>query len=83
MNAWFDNRTKEEVLNSTIFDLVQKTIGTPGLVGLDKLLSFMIVKELQVCERYFLESLFEARYLSKIELLGLLLKGTFRVTICQ
>lgn len=83
MNAWFDNRTKEEVLNSTIFDLVQKTIGTPGLVGLDKLLSFMIVKELQVCERYFLESLFEARYLSKIELLGLLLKGTFRVTISQ
>ena len=53
MNAWFDNRTKEEVLNSTIFDLVQKTIGTPGLVGLDKLLSFMIVKELQVRERYF------------------------------
>lgn len=83
MNAWFDNRTKEEVLNSTIFDLVQKTIGTPGLVGLDKLLSFMIVKELQVCERYFLESLFEARYLSKIELLGLLLKGTFRLTISQ
>lgn len=83
MNAWFDNRTKEEVLNSTIFDLVQKTIGTPGLVGLDKLLSFMIVKELQVCERYFLESLFEARYLFKIELLGLLLKGTFRVTISQ
>ena len=48
MNAWFDNRTKEEVLNSAIFDLVQKSIGTPGLVGLDKLLSFMVVKELQV-----------------------------------
>ena len=65
MNAWFDNRTKEEVLNSTIFDLVQKTIGTPGLVGLDKLLSFMIVKELQVRERYFLQY-FEVGCLSKI-----------------
>ena len=49
MNAWYDVRTREEVLNSSIFSLVQKSIGTPGLVGLDKLLSFMIVKELQVC----------------------------------
>lgn len=47
INAWYDARTKEEVMNSTIFGLVQKSIGTPGLVGLDKLLSFMIVKELQ------------------------------------
>ncbi|XP_057313652.1 WASH complex subunit 5-like [Hydractinia symbiolongicarpus] len=47
MNAWYDSRTREEVLNSSIFSLVQKSIGTPGLVGLDKLLSFMIVKELQ------------------------------------
>lgn len=48
MNAWYDIKTREEVLNSGIFSLVQKSIGTPGLVGLDKLLSFMIVKELQV-----------------------------------
>ena len=48
MNAWYDIRTREEVMNSGIFSLVQKSIGTPGLVGLDKLLSFMIVKELQV-----------------------------------
>jgi len=48
MNAWYDIRTREEVLNLSIFSLVQKSIGTPGLVGLDKLLSFMIVKELQV-----------------------------------
>jgi len=47
MNAWYDIRTREEVLNLSIFSLVQKSIGTPGLVGLDKLLSFMIVKELQ------------------------------------
>ena len=48
MNSWYDHRTKEEVLNSTVFALVQQSIGTPGLVGLDKLLSFMIVRELQV-----------------------------------
>lgn len=50
MNAWYDCRTKEEVLNTSIFALVQNSIGTSGLVGLDKLLSFMLVKELQVCK---------------------------------
>ena len=52
MNSWYDHRTKEEVLNSTVFALVQQSIGTPGLVGLDKLLSFMIVRELQVIHKY-------------------------------
>ena len=48
MNAWYDMKTKEELLNSTIFSLIQRSLGTPGLVGLDKLISFMIVRELQV-----------------------------------
>ncbi|XP_047143782.1 WASH complex subunit 5 isoform X1 [Hydra vulgaris] len=47
LSSWFDIRTREEVMNSSIFSLIQKSIGTPGLVGLDKLISFMIVKELQ------------------------------------
>ena len=48
MNAWYDMKTKEELLNSTIFSLIQRSLDTPGLVGLDKLMSFMIVRELQV-----------------------------------
>ena len=48
MNTWYDMKTKEELLNSTIFSLIQKSLDTPGLVGLDKLMSFMIVRELQV-----------------------------------
>jgi len=47
MNAWYDMKTKEELLNSTIFSLIQRSLDTPGLVGLDKLMSFMIVRELQ------------------------------------
>ncbi|XP_065061996.1 WASH complex subunit 5-like [Rhopilema esculentum] len=47
MNAWYDMKTREELLNSTIFSLIQKSLDTPGLVGLDRLMSFMIVRELQ------------------------------------
>lgn len=34
-------------LNSALFIFFQKSVGTPGLTGLDRLLSFMIVTELQ------------------------------------
>ncbi|UYV65164.1 KIAA0196 [Cordylochernes scorpioides] len=50
MGAWYDNY-KKEVLNLRIFSLIQKTVGTPGLTGLDRLLSFMIVTELQGATR--------------------------------
>ncbi|XP_037498148.1 WASH complex subunit 5 [Rhipicephalus sanguineus] len=46
-NAWFDTKSHVEVINLSLFALLQKSVGTPGLTGLDRLLSFMIVKELQ------------------------------------
>ncbi|XP_065308366.1 WASH complex subunit 5 [Dermacentor albipictus] len=46
-NAWFDTKSHAEVINLSLFALLQKSVGTPGLTGLDRLLSFMIVKELQ------------------------------------
>lgn len=49
MGAWYDNRTKQEVMNLLILKQLQQAVGSFGLTGLDKLLSFMIVKELQVC----------------------------------
>ncbi|XP_077991105.1 WASH complex subunit 5-like [Glandiceps talaboti] len=47
VNAWYDNRTKLEVATIRLFTKVQNSIGTCGLTGLDRLLCFMIVKELQ------------------------------------
>ena len=48
MGAWYDSRTKQEVMNLLILKQLQQAVGSFGLTGLDKLLSFMIVKELQV-----------------------------------
>lgn len=50
MGAWYDSRTKQEVMNLLILKQLQQAVGSFGLTGLDKLLSFMIVKELQVRE---------------------------------
>ncbi|XP_076341935.1 WASH complex subunit 5-like isoform X1 [Tachypleus tridentatus] len=47
MSGWYDSKTHSEIINMRIFSLIQRSVGTPGLTGLDKLLSFMIVTELQ------------------------------------
>lgn len=41
-------KTHQEVTSSRLFSEIQTTLGTFGLNGLDRLLCFMIVKELQV-----------------------------------
>lgn len=48
MNTWYDLRSHQEVTNNRLFSEIQNTLGTFGLNGLDRLLCFMIVKELQV-----------------------------------
>ncbi|XP_043922537.1 WASH complex subunit 5 [Protopterus annectens] len=47
LNTWYDTRTHQEITNNLLFSEIQGTLGTFGLNGLDKLLCFMIVKELQ------------------------------------
>uniref|UniRef100_A0A8C5TR57 WASH complex subunit 5 n=1 Tax=Malurus cyaneus samueli TaxID=2593467 RepID=A0A8C5TR57_9PASS len=47
MNTWYDIKTHQEVTSSRLFSEIQDTLGTFGLNGLDRLLCFMIVKELQ------------------------------------
>ncbi|KTG31971.1 hypothetical protein cypCar_00022366 [Cyprinus carpio] len=47
LNTWYDVRTHQEVTNNRLFSEIQDTLGTFGLNGLDRLLCFMIVKELQ------------------------------------
>lgn len=44
--AWYDLKTQTEVLNYKIFSRTLEAIGTPGLTGLDKLISFYIITEL-------------------------------------
>ncbi|TRZ00445.1 hypothetical protein DNTS_004045, partial [Danionella cerebrum] len=48
LNTWYDVKTHQEVTNNRLFSEIQGTLGTFGLNGLDRLLCFMIVKELQV-----------------------------------
>lgn len=48
MNTWYDLKSHQEVTNNRLFSEIQDTLGTFGLNGLDRLLCFMIVKELQV-----------------------------------
>uniref|UniRef100_A0A668A7F6 WASH complex subunit 5 n=1 Tax=Myripristis murdjan TaxID=586833 RepID=A0A668A7F6_9TELE len=47
MNTWYDMKSHQEVTNNRLFSEIQDTLGTFGLNGLDRLLCFMIVKELQ------------------------------------
>lgn len=47
MKAWYDSKTKQELVNRKLFQKLQRSVGTFGLTGLDRLLCFMIVKELQ------------------------------------
>lgn len=57
MNTWYDLKSHQEVTNNRLFSEIQNTLGTFGLNGLDRLLCFMIVKELQViCLRLRIKS---------------------------
>uniref|UniRef100_A0A8C8DJX6 WASH complex subunit 5 n=1 Tax=Oryzias sinensis TaxID=183150 RepID=A0A8C8DJX6_9TELE len=47
MNTWYDLKSHQEVTNKRLFSEIQNTLGTFGLNGLDRLLCFMIVRELQ------------------------------------
>ena len=47
-NTWYDTRTKQPVVDILLFRKLHRAVGTFGLSGLDRLLSFMIVKELQL-----------------------------------
>uniref|UniRef100_A0A8C7RGM1 WASH complex subunit 5 n=2 Tax=Salmoninae TaxID=504568 RepID=A0A8C7RGM1_ONCMY len=51
LNTWYDLKTHQEVTNNRLFSEIQDTLGTFGLNGLDRLLCFMMVKELQMITR--------------------------------
>uniref|UniRef100_A0A8D8QYM0 WASH complex subunit strumpellin n=1 Tax=Cacopsylla melanoneura TaxID=428564 RepID=A0A8D8QYM0_9HEMI len=45
--SWFNVKTQKEIFNMKIFSLSIKAIGISGLVGLDNVLGFRIVKNIQ------------------------------------
>eukprot|EP01064_Diplonema_japonicum_P020497 TRINITY_DN2999_c3_g1_i1.p1 TRINITY_DN2999_c3_g1~~TRINITY_DN2999_c3_g1_i1.p1 ORF type:complete len:1160 (+),score=247.44 TRINITY_DN2999_c3_g1_i1:53-3532(+) len=47
LSAWYDERGRASVCLQT-FGTLHSSIGTPGMAGCDKLLAFMIVKDLQI-----------------------------------
>ena len=47
VKTWYDMKTSEEVLNSSIFGKIVDALEPFGLQGLDRLYCFMIVTELQ------------------------------------
>ncbi|XP_068228667.1 WASH complex subunit 5 [Palaemon carinicauda] len=47
LGTWYDTRTHSEVLSSTVMAKIESSISTAGLTGVDKLLAFLIVTELQ------------------------------------
>ena len=47
-NTWYDVRSKQPVVDILLFRKLHRAVGSFGLSGLDRLLSFMIVKELQL-----------------------------------
>jgi len=49
MAAWYD-KDGRELIGIRTFDLLLRSVGVFGVTGLDRLLCFMIVKELQVWE---------------------------------
>lgn len=50
--AWYDVKTQAEILNYKVFTMILDAIGTPGLAGMNKLISFYIVTELKNIMNY-------------------------------
>lgn len=47
MSAWYDSKTHKTVFNKQTVALIAAAIEVTGLVGLDRLFSFMIITNLK------------------------------------
>lgn len=59
MKAWYDLRSKTEITNRALFSKIHRATGSFGLAGLDRLLCFMVVKELQTFQVKLQRSVFQ------------------------
>ena len=74
MKAWYDLKTKQELVNRKLFQKLQRSVGTFGLIGLDRLLCFMIVKELQNYQILMNRTVLNPKDRSWLEALGSFVK---------
>jgi len=44
--AWYDGKTKQEIIDISLLNRILSSLGTHGMSGLDRLYRFMVVKEL-------------------------------------
>lgn len=56
LSAWFDVKSHQELVNQKFSDKINESIEVCGLVGLDKLFSFMISDHLETIYRLLLKS---------------------------
>ena len=73
--AWYDLKTQVEVLNYKIFSKILEAIGTPGLTGLDKLISFYIVTELDSTVRHIEKNIRNKTWTSTLDQLEIILNS--------
>lgn len=73
--AWYDLKTQVEVLNYKIFSKILEAIGTPGLTGLDKLISFYIVTELDSMVRHIEKNIRNKTWTSTLDQLEIILNS--------
>eukprot|EP00051_Salpingoeca_urceolata_P033878 m.22586 g.22586 ORF g.22586 m.22586 type:complete len:1163 (-) comp6876_c0_seq1:95-3583(-) len=62
--TWYDIKTQAEVLTGQFFSQLQSAVSTFGMTGLDRLLSFMIVKELQNFQRLYTKAVHSDKQMS-------------------
>ncbi|KAI2805344.1 hypothetical protein RDWZM_008639 [Blomia tropicalis] len=48
LSAWYDSKTHQEIIDGKLFSLILKSIGVTGTNGIDRLISFQIVSELNI-----------------------------------
>ena len=52
MRSWYDCKTRAEVVTPRLFTLMMQSIGTAGMNGVDRLISFMIQTELKHVRKF-------------------------------
>ncbi|XP_066594760.1 WASH complex subunit 5 isoform X2 [Prorops nasuta] len=60
--AWYELKTQTEVVNQKLFSVILEAVGTPGLSGLDQLISFSILVELENLCRYINKNLYNKNW---------------------
>ncbi|XP_043273140.1 WASH complex subunit 5 [Venturia canescens] len=65
--AWYDLKTQSEILTHKVFSMILEAIGTPGLAGLDKLISHYVTVELNGLNNYMEKGVHDKTWTSMLD----------------